>query len=141
MKSYRAYCEMEPGGLYYDVKVYPTKKAMRAGLRRAWLSDKCDAMCANHVHQKWNKIRFKTMPDIGCLYFHHDSMRVGVICHEAVHAALAWHRAKVGGRVLKLSGTRGGHAGKHEEDVCWVAGNIARQVVLGYRKKKGSRRE
>jgi len=133
MKTYRAYCQAVDG-LFFWVKVYPTKTAMQVGLRRAYLSVKCDAMCADHVHQKWEGKRFKTMRDIGCLYFHHDSMRVGVICHEAVHAALAWHRAKHGG-TLSIAGRRNGMAGKHEEDICWVAGNIARQVVLGYRRK------
>jgi len=142
MKSYRAYCKDEDG-LFFWVMVYPTKKSMQAKLRQESLSTKCDAMCSDWVHQKWDGKRFKTQRDIGCLYFHHDSMRVGVICHEAVHAALSWHRATDGGMKLRLSRIRanpdprsGGHVNQQEEDVAWVAGNIARQVVLGYRNKK-----
>lgn len=132
---FRAFCKEDDGWFFY-VKVYPSKKLMQAGLRRAFLSAKCDAMCADHIHQTWDGKRMKTELDIGCLYFHHDSMRVGVICHEAFHAAIAWHRLTREVKVLKLSRERGGNVGKHEEDVAWVAGNIARQIVLNYKRKK-----
>ena len=135
MKSFKAYCKDEDG-LFFWVKVYRTKKAMQAALRREHHTWKCDAMCADWVHQKWDGKRFKRMNDIGVLFFHHDSMRVGVICHEAFHAAIAWHRFVTDSKALKLERKKNGTVGDQEEDVSWVAGNLARQVVLGYRNKK-----
>ena len=152
MKKFRAYClaDVQPGNsiirtekdLFFEVRVYQSKGAMRASLNRDCLGTDCTAMCADYVHKKWDGKRMMTTPEIGCLYFHHDSMRVGVICHEAVHAALAWHRAVKGGVKLSLSRHRtgpspksGGHVNDDEENVAWVAGNIARQIVAGYQTK------
>jgi hypothetical protein len=68
-------------------------------------------------------------PEIGELAFSYPQFRMGIICHEAVHAGVQFMKAarKPMNFDVPVNRTR---CNKNEELFAWVVGNIAIQIVL-----------
>ena len=137
------------GGLYYMVYVWPTKRAMqywvKAGIngagntplvgRRGDFKAICCSNTTLRIGYRDNPNRVaRRLPLLGQIHFYKDSLRMGIICHESGHAALAYcDRMKID---FNEQPQKVGCASEGEEGFCWALGNIARQIVVGTAKKK-----
>lgn len=121
--------------LYFSVVVFTTKKDMNRIVNRSVpkncrRSKSFAAMVCSSKRIKFpkNKPR-RTSPCLGEIFFYRDSLRMGIICHESGHAALAYcERMKID---PMQDVQRQGYASDGEEKFCWALGNIARQIVIG----------
>ena len=93
----------------------------------------CCAYCNGYKLVNYKNGVGKVSNEIGELVFHVSSLRMGVICHEAVHAGVQFIktcRFKIDFDV-PVNRTK---CNKNEELFAWVIGNIAKQVVIKTRR-------
>lgn len=114
----------------FKVTVIGTQRELDQYRRETSGVCKCLAYCNGYKLINYSKgVRGIVSEEIGELVFSLSSLRMGIICHEAVHAGVQFMKA-VGydmNFTVPLNRTR---ANRKEELFAWVVGNIARQVVL-----------
>ena len=116
--------------LFFMVYVWPTKKAMHyhVGMASEIKKDFLAIVCSNETIKFPKHGPRRKRPLLGQIHFYEDSLRMGIICHEAGHAALAW--AERMGIDCKEKSQDQRNASHGEEQFCWALGNIARQIVI-----------
>lgn len=140
LAKFRAY--PGPRSLYFKVFVWPTKRAMLFhvnGACGAALRGRRDfeaLVCPSTTVFFPKRGAQRTRPCLGHIHFHRNSLRMGIICHESGHAALAYCE-RMGFDVkekvtARLTNTLDHETG--EERFCYALGNIAREIVIGAEK-------
>lgn len=115
------------------VLVYSTKDAMwRAHRARGWsrYGNSFEAICEGYTRQTLMGKRWHCHDDICTLRFHLGSLKIGIITHEAVHAALRWYEAAYRKKTLRLS-SQTHDVADAEENLAWVVGHIVIEIIAG----------
>lgn len=120
-----------PKGRWFHFRVFVWKRRrdMLVALHKGHIADiaHCEAICVSNTVYACSNGRSRMTGLIGQIHFHRHSFMMGVITHEAGHAALAYCRRA---RVSPVEPGDGVKASRGEETFCWVLGNVARQIVL-----------
>lgn len=116
-------------GFYFDVKVFPTKKAMRefAVQERGAPTyfKKADAVTLG-MYRFDSKQRPTKM--LGTIIFHEKMLTPEIIAHESTHAAIRWAQAV---KVQPIGDAQDGPAAEDEERFCYVVGQLTEQIAVG----------
>lgn len=112
--------------LYWDVRVYPTRRQMRAGYRRLDPANRPDDTFAAIVMPlvTWTTAEAKTPePSLGHVLFTKEKLDSEIVAHEAVHMATSYMRR----RRWRLRLTS--EIDDHEERLAYLIGRCAALVA------------
>lgn len=129
MIKFRLYPENR--SLYFEVRIYPTKKQMQKDAGRKDFA----AICQPFKQISCKNGKYKTLPICGVIRFWQKDMGVGTISHELLHAVLDW------GRRVKIINEEfltncNDTNNDLEERLCHVYGEMVRQFVNQCYKRK-----
>jgi len=120
---------------YYEIRVYPTLKAMRAALRRkdrrlgrsgtGW--DRTAGCCVAFTRQRMAGRRWISLPQLGIVYLCRPRLGAGAVAHELAHAAVNWARRRgISGRAV-WGGVRNDLESAANERFAAAVGELNRQ--------------
>lgn len=121
---------LNTGALYFDVKIFATKKDMYGWFRDFTRYEKrigCnfEAIVLDRHRFKCTKKYCRSIPHVATMLFVRSRMTMNIVTHESGHAALAWFRRKY----WHQRGVDINTSIEIEERFCYVLGDIARQLV------------
>lgn len=116
-------------GFYFDVKVFPTKKAMReyAVTEKGGSAYFRKAEAATLGMYRTDK-RARPTKFLGACIFHEKALTPEIIAHEATHAAIRWAQATQIQPVPEE--LKDGNSSDDEERFCYVVGRLTEQIAV-----------
>lgn len=124
--------------LYFEVRIYATKRGMQRAIRQSdrWLGitsewAQAEAVCRSFKHQRFVRGRWRTGPPCGVLFLHRGRLGAGIVAHEIAHAAVQYARR------VRLSGRRvwrsvGGDEAQPNERFARITGDLNAQFWQHY---------
>jgi hypothetical protein len=134
--TFKLYPEAQRG-LFYVVKVWPSRTAMLTHLRSIGKKDLrgTQAMCSSYVIERWKNGRKQVNPNCGEINVHRKRLDSEIAAHEIGHAVVQWARRR-GIDPMSVEGDVRGHEGSENERFCRALGRMVAQFANHTRRRK-----